>query len=79
MIFPIKINVVENHSSMFSSAKCENCGASFKPFNQYCEYCGSERPYTYPEIRLEPNQIDYTHSYSTLTGSKARCYSLGET
>lgn len=43
----------KEHNSICSSAKCESCGASFKPFNQYCEYCGTERPYTYPEFRLD--------------------------
>ena len=60
-----------NHSSICNSFKCENCGASFKPFNQYCEYCGSERPYKYPDIS---NEINYTSFYTTLTGTRAYGY-----
>lgn len=59
----------ERHSSIYSSSKCENCGASFKPYNQYCEYCGSERPYEYPQ-HYETQSIDYDFgNLTTITGS----------
>jgi len=56
------------NTSMYSSAKCENCGASFKPFNQYCEYCGSERPYEYPDFKYV--DLDYEPFFCcTTTGT----------
>ena len=57
------------HSSIFSSFECENCGASFKPFNYYCEYCGSERPYKYPDYE-NFNDINYTPWMSTTTETR---------
>ena len=57
-----------SHRSIYSSSKCENCGASFKPFNQYCEYCGSERPYEYPDYN-NFQYADYNPGFfATATG-----------
>jgi hypothetical protein len=70
MLYTKKKNKSE-HSSIFSSSKCENCGASFKPHNQYCEYCRSERPYEYPQ-HYEAQSIDYDFgNLTTITGTFA--------
>lgn len=67
----------KEHNSICSSAKCENCGASFKPFNQYCEYCGSERPYTYPDILRNHHYINYEPVITMSTGTRLHneCFS----